>query len=520
MECSSFFGRYILAIVLRISHFRRPDVLWGAVGAILAFLLYFPFIAHDFIGIDDPGFITQNPLLHPVSGTAMLQAFGSYTMLLYLPVTILSYQVDASIAGIEPWMFHLTNILLHAGCTFLVFKFSYRLTGQQRTSAVAALLFAVHPLQTEAVLWAAARKDLLAAFFSLLSLMTYLRWIDSGDGKMRAWSIVLYACALLAKIAVFPLCMTFFFVDWMRGRERCKTLFMEKWPYLIIMIPLMIAGVYGGSRFLAPLGFSTGALLALKSIGYTMISFLWPAHLSLLHFQSEPVSVDAWMIAGIVALIIMIGVMFTRVRHLAFGAGFFLLMLFPTWAAAQKGGLLFFASDKYAYLPSLGIFLLCGMLIEWLVRLKPKLQFGFFTAMALAIVACAGISANYAMQWKTSETLFTSIVERDPQNPVALNGLGLILDEQQQNDEALALYTKAISAYPLYLVPYINAAAVLAETGRTQGAIDMYARIADHITSRQVLGDPSLRDALVAIALELDRAGKRDVAARLRQQLP
>ncbi len=318
---------------------------------------------------------------------------------------------------------------------------------------------------------------------------------------------------------MFPLFVTFFLLDWLRGRDRCKTICTEKWPYAVIAIPLIIVGIYGGNQFLAPLGFLTGTLLALKSIGYTVISFFRPAHLSLLHFQSEPVSIDAWMLVGAVALIASIGVLVLRLRHLTFGLGFFLLMLLPTWAAAQKGGLLFFASDKYAYLPSVGIFLLMGMFVEWLIRIKPKLQLGFFAGVMLIVIACAGATANYSIRWRDSETLYTSILESDPTNPVALNGLGLILDDQQKNTEAIDLYRQSIVAHPTYLVPYVNAAAVLAETGRLQEAGDMYASIADHITPRQIRGDPSLREALITIAKHLDSIGRKDAAEKLRAHL-
>ncbi|HEX3624653.1 MAG TPA: hypothetical protein VH280_04415 [Verrucomicrobiae bacterium] len=155
----------------------------GAVGSVwlLAGLLvlvtiavYWTVTSHDFINYDDPSYLTSNidvqtgltwhnfewAFCHPVVGN-------------WHPVTMLSHMLDCQIFGLKPWGHHLTNVLLHAANTALVFLLLFRLTGTVWRSWVAAAFFGLHPLHVESVAWVAERKDVLSTFFGLLCLLAY-----------------------------------------------------------------------------------------------------------------------------------------------------------------------------------------------------------------------------------------------------------------------------------------------------------------------------------------------------------
>src|SRR3989344_1526911 len=105
--------------------------------------------------------------------------------------------------GPNPVVFHATNLLLHIANGLLVFAILRRWI-DVRAALLCALLFSVHPLQTEAIAWASGRKDLLSAFFFLLSVLLYDLWLERG-GRLRTLSLVSFGLGLMAKVSIIGL---------------------------------------------------------------------------------------------------------------------------------------------------------------------------------------------------------------------------------------------------------------------------------------------------------------------------
>ena len=178
--------------------------------AILALtaLIYLPgVIRNDFVSLDDMLLITNNEHVHGLSPIHIWRVFTSYDPELYVPLTLLSYQMEYSIAGLHPFLYHLDNLFLHLASTVLIFLLFKRLTKNEFLALFVAGLFALHPLQTEAVAWAAARKDLLSGFLILLSLLIFTEYRESGSRRFYKWSLAFYALALLAKVSVISFSM-------------------------------------------------------------------------------------------------------------------------------------------------------------------------------------------------------------------------------------------------------------------------------------------------------------------------
>ncbi len=511
---------------MRLPSLERLSVRWIALAAFaLCILLYLPSLRHGFIDIDDPRFIVENPLAQDLSARGVSQAFSSYTMLLYIPLTMVSYQVNAAIGGVQPFIYHLTDSLLHGANAALVAVFVFLLTRRRFPAAVTALLFAVHPLQTEAVLWASSRKDTLSAFFTLLSLITYVRYLDAHGKAQKWWSIAFYALGLFAKVAALPVVVLLFVIDAVRGRAWNKALIMEKIPYALVAVPIVFAGISGGSRALAPLGFFTMLLLGAKSTAYYLWALAWPAHLSLLHTQTQPVvfTDPLILLSVVVTAALVVGIIMSLLRNRgvlwAFGPAMFLLMLAPTFAAAQKAGLLFFASDKYAYVPSIGIFLCVALACEWLVRTRRALAVPVIATVLVVAGAFTFVTLRTIPVWQDSESLYQHVLREDPQNAVALGGMGMLRAGEDQDDEALAYYQKAIEADPHYALPYINKASVLGKLGRVGDALATYKAMIPQLTEREVRGDDTLADALLTVASRLSDAGDPDASLTLLERV-
>ncbi len=146
--------------------------------ALVTLCLYLPTRRFDFVGYDDPVYITRNPWVQSgINSESLKWAFTSGYASNWHPVTWLSHMLDWEIYGPRPGGPHLTNVLLHTANVLLLFTWLSRLTGAQWRSAFLAAVFGWHPLRVESVAWISERKDVLCAFFGLLTLMAWARYV-------------------------------------------------------------------------------------------------------------------------------------------------------------------------------------------------------------------------------------------------------------------------------------------------------------------------------------------------------
>ncbi len=166
------------------AHFTRKQLTAVICLALAAFTMavYLPMLWHGFVNYDDPDYITNNP--HVKAGLTwpgIVWAFQSSDASNWHPLTWISHMMDCQLFGLNPAGHHLTNLLFHTANALLLFLLLNQLTGALWRSAFVAALFAWHPLHVESVAWASERKDVLSAFFWMLTLLAYARLRPPGD---------------------------------------------------------------------------------------------------------------------------------------------------------------------------------------------------------------------------------------------------------------------------------------------------------------------------------------------------
>jgi hypothetical protein len=138
---------------------------------------FWPVLSHGFIKLDDRQYVVENP--HVLSGLTwenVKWAFQAGYASNWHPLTWVSHMLDVQLFGLKPGWHHLGNLVLHTANTLLLFLVLQRMTGAAWRSALVAALFAVHPLHVESVAWVSERKDVLSAFFFMLTLWAYCRY--------------------------------------------------------------------------------------------------------------------------------------------------------------------------------------------------------------------------------------------------------------------------------------------------------------------------------------------------------
>src|SRR6266567_2786235 len=170
-----------------------PGLLRQREGLLLCVLLFalvlwafFPATRNGFVGYDDPEFVTANrPVQQGLTWENLMWAFCSSQVASWHPMTWLSHMLDCQLFGLAPWGHHLTSVLLHAANTMLAFVVLKRITGATWRSLIVAMFFGLHPLRVESAAWVAERKDVLSAFFFMLTLWAYARYVE----ERGAWSV-------------------------------------------------------------------------------------------------------------------------------------------------------------------------------------------------------------------------------------------------------------------------------------------------------------------------------------------
>src|SRR5216110_148371 len=177
---------------------------WSILVVLLTLTAMGRIVFNDFSGWDDPDNFTLNAQLNPPTLGAALSCWTRPAAGLYVPVTKDAWILIATVArgpdGLAPWPFHLASVLAHLGATVAAFQLLRLLLGAVAPAAVGAMLFGVHPLQTEAVAWASGLKDVLAGMFSLLALQQYVRFAQCERGN-SAHYVLASLCFVLAMLS-------------------------------------------------------------------------------------------------------------------------------------------------------------------------------------------------------------------------------------------------------------------------------------------------------------------------------
>ncbi|MFH0851482.1 MAG: tetratricopeptide repeat protein, partial [Candidatus Peregrinibacteria bacterium] len=412
---------------------------------LLTFLVYGSSLTNQFVRWDDGLLIYENPAIRSITPSTLKTIFTSYDPELYIPLTLFSYQIDYLFGGTNATIYHIQNLLWHTLNALLVAWLMHTLTRRGWLALFGGLLFALHPLHTEAVAWASARKDVLSTFFLLLSLIAYLRYRSDNRRRMYYGSLVAFLIGLLAKVTVITLPVLLLLADFRERRRWDRTMLLEKLPYFALSIVFGVIAWIGKTGVLASSSFSEKLLMAPRSTIFYLEKLFAPTDLSVLYpFVGEvslrrPDILISFLLFAALLLIALISLKWTR--NVFFGIAFFLIVVSPTLLNFAKGDFFYLASDRYAYVPSIGIFFLIVLAVGHLCRerTKPCIVAAFFLLAALGV-----LSAFQARTWKDSEALFTQALKISPDAYVAHVNLGNIQRYRGEEEQAIASYRTAI----------------------------------------------------------------------------
>ena len=474
----------------------RRTILWIAalffVATSLAYL--WPLTHSIFVAWDDTYLIYFNPIVKSFSWKTLHDAFTSYDPELYIPLTFLSYQLDYFIGGLNPVVFHLDNLVLHTVNSLLVAWTLFLLLavrGGNRTPATVdawiaifgGLLFALHPLHTEAVAWASARKDVLSTLFFLLSFIGYIYYRSDNSRKSYLLSLAAFVLGLLAKVMVLTLPVILLLLDLRDRRPWSIKMFAEKLPYFALSVILGIVALFGKRDIVEASDLLSKILMACKRTVFYLQKLFAPVHLSVLYPYNAPITIASPdFIIPLIIVVILTGLVIYSLRYtrqIAFGYFFFLITLAPTFIHFAKGGDIYFASDRYAYLPSIGILFLVLFVTNWFLqngdgargieRRTRAVIAGSFVVLLTFLV----LTFQQALTWHDSVALFNNSLRYYPRVMAAHLNLAMVYREMGEEDKSMEQLTIADSIRP-HSRTHVAFATLYERKGESAKAIEEY----------------------------------------------
>ncbi|MEE4286377.1 MAG: hypothetical protein V2I31_09520, partial [Mariniphaga sp.] len=216
--------------------------LWaGLFIAAFTFLLFSPSLKYDFVNWDDDINIYENDnvVRFDVNGIFTHHVIGNYN-----PLTTLTFALEYQMAGENPFLYHLNNLILHVLCTLLVLLLMRKLGLSFLVSLLVALLFGIHPMRVESVVWITERKDVLFGAFFLLSLIFYIDYLEKKKSLFFVLSLGVFVLSLLSKIQAVALAPTLLLIDYWYNRKPDRSLILEKIPFFLLALATGLAGIW------------------------------------------------------------------------------------------------------------------------------------------------------------------------------------------------------------------------------------------------------------------------------------
>lgn len=452
-------------------------ILWGIVAIVLVFLAFGSSLKHGFSMLDDSYLVVNNLTAHGLSFEHLKAAFTTFDPELYIPVTLLSFQLNYALSGLQPGIYHATNVLLHILNVFLILWISWILL-QKRTwlPILVGSLFAVHPLHTEAVAWIAGRKDLLAVTFALSSTLLFLR-AEAGKRRFYFASIVLFLLGLLSKVSIALLPCMLLIVVFLQEKP-LKPFVRSLVPFFALSITFILIAFLGKERLLSDVGILELLLLAGRSTVFYLEKILIPTNLSVFYPFSQSISLStpsifwSWIIVGFITIVVIL-----LRKHARWPLAMWLLFLLsiaPTFLNAVKGETVFFAVDRYAYLASLWIFVLVAWCIGILsTKIRSKFQWIFTVALGTVIIVLLVLSQKQTKVWASDEALYGNALKQYPASREARLGLSIVYRESGRfaEEEKVLQDGMQYESYPGYLT---GLGSLAARRGDTAQALNFY----------------------------------------------
>lgn len=449
---------------------------------VIVAIAYSNSLRNGILNFDDIEYFTNYPEVLKLSWSNITTYFSKHYVLMYQPLPILTFAINEAYSGMNTFPMHLLNLLFHLGNIILIYRFIFLLRNNKGEALIIALIFGLHPMNVEAVSWISARSSGMYVFFFLLGLNNYLLYIKKQlpvKHILLAGLFFIISLFSKAQAVTFPLVLVL--IDYLHERKLfSQKVILEKIPFFILSIVFGIIAISDKSTMQ---NLTEGMLinynavdmifLASWSFVFYLLKFLIPVNLCSVYVYPPktdgmlPVTyyLSAVVLAGLIYLICRS----RKDRWLLFSAGFFIAVISINIQLIPSR--LFIVTERYGYLPYVGLMLLVIILVE---RWRSKNISTLWIAGALYLVFFSFSVYSRNKVWENDLTLMNDIISKNPEVPYIYRAYGIRglfeinngMPQQGIND-----FTKAIAIFPSDGKTYINRALTYSRMNNNAAAV-------------------------------------------------
>lgn len=460
---------------------KENRVVWLHVAIMIVAVLvaYSKVFGAGFMSWDDIDYVFNTPDITGFTAANFNNWWTEYYIGNYQPLPMMSYALDYVMGGNEPFVYHLTNILWHIADVILLYACMKRMQGNAYIALFVALLFALHPVQTESVSWVAARNKVMNGFFFLAAMYVYIGYVLSHN-RNKLWLIYLFAvAAYLCKLTAVTLPFALLAVDiWMHRELNKKDVWLEKLPLILLAIPIGIINLQAQAdvQFLnTHPEFHIGHTIVFAGYAYVQyfINLLLPFKLSVLYPYPTAIGAIHIFYTIIAVAMVVLGVVAYRKNWYALAGGilFYTVNIAIVLQFVQFGEVLM--ADRYLYLACIGIWY---PVVYYLYQYFSKAQhnktvvgIGLLSALCL-LYSVATFSRNDI--WLSELNFWKSVTDKFPESSIAQSSLGGVYMKDGNNTEAAVHINEAIRLDANNYKAWYNKGTLLLRKGDARGALD------------------------------------------------
>jgi len=463
-------------------------VVGAALIASITLVAYFPSLSGGFI-LDDNLYLTDNPLIKAADG--LYRFWCTSQPLDYYPVSNSTLWFEWRLWGQSSMGYHITNLTLHVVESLLIWVILRRLAIPG--AFLAALLFAVHPVNVESVAWVAQRKGLMAMLFFLLSILCYLeaertsaRHPGAAASPTDRWywlSLAAFVLAMLSKGSVAPLPVLLVVVVWWI-RPLTRRDLVRAAPFLLVSLVLVPVNVWFQTRVwqmqIRSAGLTERLLGAAAAVWFYLAKAILPVNLAFIYPQWHvQASQPLWWLPLLAA--VTVTWVLWRYRHgwsrpVLFCWVYFCLLLVPVLGFTDVGYMQFsLVADHYQHLALIGVTVLAAAAwAVWQRRERGAARWALNAAAVAAAGALTVLTWQQSRLYMNAVTLYEATLKGNPDAWVIHNNLAPLLFRRDQPRLAIEHLERAVQLKPDYAEAHYNLAVALDKTGRPSEAIEHY----------------------------------------------
>jgi tetratricopeptide (TPR) repeat protein len=447
-------------------------VLFSGLFLGLMLVVYWPALHGGFIW-DDDAYVTNNPLLTAPDGWQRIW-FSAHRQSQFFPLVFTTLRLEHALWGLNPFGYHLVNVLMHAANTLLLWVVLKRLAVPG--AWIAAALFAFHPVQVESVAWVTELKNTQSTLFYLLALLMWIRFLRPEPAPHRRYywlSLLFYVPALLSKTTVCTLPAALLLVPWMQGEQ-------INWRRMLQVVPFVVLGVAAGlvsiwweahlGNYRENVGQSLSwlqrMLIASHALWFYAGKLAWPVNLcfSYPHWRvsvSDPANY-VWVASFVIVAFGLWRWRRTAGRRVIGAVIFFVATLSPLLGFIPLYTFRYsYVADHYQYVAGIGLLALAAAGLSRMPRL-----------VTIVLLAALGVLTwKQAKIYRDPTTLWQNTLAKNPDSWMAHNNLGLIFKSEGKLDQAAHQYEQAILLKPGFAQGHYNLGIALFKQGHTDEAI-------------------------------------------------